>query len=299
MTGAGSGWRRFWSDAPTAAGGATLANLPPQLQQRLDAPWSRLAAALPHRAKVLDLATGGGIVLTLLRQRRATLVLTGVDAAARLPQMAGMTLKGGVHTERLPFRDGSFAAVTSRFGIEYGPLDEGAAEAARVCRSDGQICFIVHHADSPVLRHNRDRARALRWVAHDSGWMDKAANLVRARATTALPTPDAFRTAAHEAEALFPGQSVVGEFLVGLVQLLDAGLGRPGVALPGLDALTERANEELGRLEALFGAACDALRLNALTDALSQGGFSLAPVATIDDRPGGDPLAWLIEGRRL
>lgn len=291
-------WERYWRDAPAAASGATLSDLPAAVRQRLDAPWARLAAALPPKAKVLDLATGGGIVLALLKQAKANLVLTGVDAAPELPKRPGMTLKGGVATERLPFPDASFAAVTSRFGIEYGPLDIGAAEAARVCRPGAHICFILHHADSPVLRHNRDRLKALRWAAHESGWMEKAANLVRARAAAALPTPAAFRTAPGEAAKHFPGQSVGPEFLTGLVQLLDAGLGRPGAAVPGLTVLSERANDEIGRLDALLGAACDADRLAVLTRALAYGGVALAPVGTIDERPGGEPLAWLVEGRR-
>ena len=291
-------WGRLWREAPVAASGATLADLPPAMQQRLDAPWARLAAVLPPRAKVLDLATGGGIVLTLLKQARSNLVLTGVDASPVLPKRPGMTLKGGVSIERLPFADASFAAVTSRFGIEYGPLATSAAEAARVCRPGAHICFVLHHADGPVVRHNRERLTALRWVAHESGWVEKAANLVRARAATALPTPAAFRAAAADAASRFPGQSVGPEFLTGLVQLLDAGLGRPGARVPALKSLVERANGEIGRLEALSAAACDEQRLTELTDALVRGGIILAPSATIDERSGGAPLAWLVEGRR-
>ena len=291
-------WDRFWRDAPAAANGATLADLPPAMQQRLDAAWFRRGGALPPRARVLDLATGGGIVLARLRQYRPNLLLTGVDAAQALPKRRGMTLKGGILTERLPFPDASFAAVTSRFGIEYGPLARGAGEAARVSRPGAHICFVLHHGDSPVLRHNRERLKALRWAAKDSGWVDKAANLVCARATAAIPTPAAFRMAAAEASERFPAQSVGPEFFAGLIQLLDAGLGRPGASVPGLKALIQRADDEIGRLEALLGAACDTQRLTELTDALTRGGIALAPVGTIDERPGGEPLAWLVEGRR-
>lgn len=298
MTGPRDDWGRYWREVAVTSG-ATLADLPAPVQQRLDAPWSTLAAALPRGGRVLDLATGGGVVLAMLRHRRRDLKLTGVDAATAPPSRSGMALKGGVSIDALPFRDGSFDAVTSRFGIEYATLTRAAAEAARVCRTGGRICFVVHHAQSPVLRHNRARYDALRWASRDSGWMEVAANLVRARETMALPTPTSLRAAAADAMQRFPSQTAATDFLAGLLQLLDAGLGRPGVAVPGLAALATRADDELSRLEALFEAACDDARLEIITAALGDCGIELAPVETIDERPGGEPLAWLIGGRKL
>lgn len=290
-------WGRYWRDVAHGSR-ATLADLPTPVQQRLDAPWPRLAAQLPRGARVLDLATGGGIVLAMLKHRRRDLKLTGVDTALDLPMRSGMTLKGGVAVEALPFREASFDAVTSRFGIEYGPLAQTGSEAARVCRRGGRICLVVHHADSEVLRHNRARHAALRWALIESGHMDMAANLVAARANLPLPTPATFRSAPADAAARFPDQSAAAEFLTGLLQLLDAGLGRPGIKLPGLSELAARAEGELSRLEALFAAACDEERLALLTDALVQGGVALAPIDMVCERDGGAPLAWLVEGQR-
>lgn len=295
MSAAQTGWAGFWQDEPAAESGATLANLAPELRDCLDAPWHAFAAGLPARARVLDLATGGGVVLDLLRRHRGDLALTGVDAAPKLPKRRGMTLRGGVWLDRLPFADASFDAVASRFGIEYGPLPAGAAEAARVLRPGGALCLLVHHAQSNVLRHNRERRDALQWAAHDSGWASKAANVARTRMAAALPVPPAFRAAAADAALRFPGQSAAWEFLTGLAQVLE--LGPRSGAEAGVGQLVVRADGELARLDALIGAACDADRLAELTGALARGGVQLAPVRTVDE-PGGAPLAWVVEGRK-
>ncbi len=295
MSTANAGWTAFWENEPAAEAGATLANLPTALRDLLDAPWSAFAASLPGKGRVLDLATGGGVVLDLLHRQRADLALTGVDAVRRLPKRRGMVLRGGIRTDRLPFPDASFDAATSRFGIEYGPLGAGAREAARVLRPGGTIGMLLHHADSNVLRHNRARRAALGWAACDSGWVGKAINLARTRMAIALPVPPAFRAAPAEAAARFPEQSAAWEFLTGLAQILER------VAPPDSEAaimqLAARAEAELTRLDELLGAACDADRLAELTRAFVSAGVQIAPVRTIDE-PDGVPLAWWVEGRK-
>lgn len=293
MKASNEAWAGFWRDEPDAASGATLANLPEPLQRRLDQPWRDLAVSLQTKAKVLDLATGGGIVLELLRRQRRDLDLLGVDSAAQLPKRQGMSLKGGVSTECLPFADSRFDAVTSRFGIEYGDLDAGASEAGRVLRPGGYLCLIIHHNKSNVVAHNRARREALQWAAHGSGWTEKALNVAKARRTLFLPTPPAFGTAPAEGAALFPGQSVAWEFLTGLKQLLDSGAPEGQIT-----RLAFQADEEIVRLDALLSAACDGARLARLTAALDRSGIKLAPPRTIDE-PDGALLAWLIEGRKL
>lgn len=285
-------WGGFWQDEPSAAGGATLANLPRPLQERLDAPWRDFARTLPAKAKVLDLATGGGIVLDLLRRQRRDLGLIGVDTASNLPKRPGMTLKGGVSTEHLPFADDSFGGITSRFGIEYGALEKGGSEAGRVLRTGGRLCLLIHHNKSEVIRHNRARREALHWASRESGWTEKALNIARARRTMVMPTPPAFRTASAEAATRFPDQSAAWEFLTGLNQLMEAGAPESVIR-----QLAARADGELARLDALMAAACDVSRLTQLTSSLENAGITLEPQRTIDE-PNNTPIAWLIEGRK-
>lgn len=295
MTDEQAGWSGFWQGEPAASAGATLANLSPDLRNRLDAPWAAFADALPAKARVLDLATGGGIVLDLLRRMRTDLALTGVDATPKLPTRPGMTLRGGIWLDRLPFDNACFEAVTSRFGIEYGPLGSSASEAARVLRPGGALCLLLHHAGSKVLLHNRARRDALHWAARESGWVTKAVNLARTRKAIAMPTPPTFRAAAASSVARFPTQPAAWEFLTGLAQVLELVPRADGEA--AVLQLLARAEGELARLDALVAAACDTDRLAELTDALTQGGIELAPVRTVDEADG-TPLAWHIAGRK-
>lgn len=287
-----SAWSGFWRDEPSATSGATLAQLPEALRESLDAPWRDLARSLPTRAKILDLATGGGVVLEILRRERRDLNLTGVDTASNLPKRSGMTLKSGVSVERIPFPDGRFDAVTSRFGIEYVNLERGASEATRILKVGGRICFIVHHAKSNIVRHNRARREALCWAARESGWTEIALATVRARRVLRIPTPSALGDAQTDSIARFPDQSVAHEFLTGLKQLLDSGATEAQII-----ALQLRADEELSRLASLLTAACDEDKLLQLTNALTQGGVSLHPARPISE-PDGIPLAWCVEGRK-
>ena len=244
---------------------------------------------------VLDLATGGGIVLDLLGHSRADLKLTGVDAAPGLPKRAGLTLIGEMTTDRLRFPAGKFDGVTSRFGIEYGPLSEGGAEAARVLKPGGRLCFVLHHAGSRVLQHNRARRAALHWAAIQSGWVDKALNVARMRESLPVPVPPGFRAAAEEAKARFPGQSVAWEFLTGMAQVLEA--GPRGGGEPMIRELVSRADDELARIDTLTAAACDDDRLAVLTQALERTGVAVEPGEVIAE-PDGTPLAWLVTGHK-
>ena len=295
MSGARAAWAGYWEGDPAAQSGAALANLAPELRDRLDAPWRALAAALPPKARVLDLATGGGVVLGLLQAERRDLNLIGVDAAARLPARPGMSLRGGITTDALPFREASFDAVTSRFGIEYGPLSSGGAEAGRVLAPGGALCLVIHHHRSKVLGHNRARRTALHWAAYESGWIGKALSFARGRLVLPMPTPPGFRSAAAEGATRYPDQPVAWEFLTGLAQVLELAPPREGEAMIG--QLLARAADELSRLDALAAAACDEARLAELASGLEGAGLRLDPVETIDE-PDGVPLAWLVEGRK-
>lgn len=285
-------WSTFWQAEPDSAGGATLANLPSAIQALLDTPWRDLSRTLPPKTKVLDLATGGGIVLSMLRQLRRDLHLTGVDAVSQLPVRTGMKLRAGISTDSLPFPDESFGAVTSRFGIEYGSLEAGAAEAARVLALDGVLCLVIHHADSSVLKHNQLRKAALQWAAFDSGWVDKAIAVVRARRSFMMPTPPALKIAANDAAKRYSGQSAAWEFLTGLAQLLDAGANEAAVR-----ALAMKADSELARIATLADAACDAQRLGQLTESFRDNGVAIDPPTVIME-PGGLPLAWYVKGKK-
>lgn len=294
-------WSDYWCDpASGAETSASFGGTDPQTRAVMDRVWHDFARALPRRGRVLDLATGGGIVLATIRSVRPDLVLTGVDGAARLPKAPrGASIEAGIACELLPFPDAAFDAVTSRFGIEYAELESAASEAARVLRPQGKLRFLLHHRDSALLRHNLARLEALRWAARESGYLATAANLARARRFAGLPTPAQLRGGPEEARRRFPGQPAAWEVLTAIVQTLDRGAAHPPrETMDALATLEHLADGEIGRLEALARAACDAGRVDSLRQTLAAGGVLTEPAVLVTTSAAGAVLAWQLDGAK-
>jgi SAM-dependent methyltransferase len=103
------------------------------------------AASVGARARVLDVATGPGVLASRAARRGAPQVV-GVDLAPRMIALAaaqypGIDFRQG-DAENLPFSDQSFDAVVSNFGIGHFPRPELAArEFARVLAPHGVVAL--------------------------------------------------------------------------------------------------------------------------------------------------------------
>lgn len=112
------------------------------------------AAACASGTRVLDVATGPGIVAFTAATRGAASVV-GVDLAPRMLRLASAAYPGidfcQADAESLPIPDRSFDTVVSNFGIGHFPRPERAlAEFVRVVSSEGAVA--VSWWDLPV-RH--------------------------------------------------------------------------------------------------------------------------------------------------
>jgi SAM-dependent methyltransferase len=294
-----------WSDFWGAGGAGPESGCLPKALQRIDAVqrrvWAQAATPLRPRARVLDLATGDGAVLGKIRAHRSDLKLIGVDSAERLPPgPRGVTLKPRVPMEALPFAGGSFDLVTSQFGFEYGDQPAIAREIARVLVQGGQYCLVVHHADGPIVAHNRARRGGLGWAVEGSGLLTQAKALAQARQSVALPTPQRFATAPLEARQRFPGQAVAEEFVTAILQTLELGRGHPGVAqLAALDDLERRGRNEMARIDALQAAACSAEDIDAIIDLFEAEGLQAQAPHLLRETDSHPPFAWRLTGRLL
>jgi demethylmenaquinone methyltransferase/2-methoxy-6-polyprenyl-1,4-benzoquinol methylase len=106
---------------------------------------------------VLDLACGTGDIATLVRERRAGLVV-GLDLAPRMLALARRK-DGGVHylagdMGALPLSASSVDLVTTGYGLRNVPdLDVALAEIARVLKPGGRLLSLdFSRPDSAIVR---------------------------------------------------------------------------------------------------------------------------------------------------
>jgi len=158
------GWRHYWRENRLAA--CVPDN--PNSAAAIETHWSGFFSELPAGKRVLDIATGNGVLLAwAARATRAAgreLTLTGIDLAdidpARyLPEhqidLAATRFVGNTAAESLPFADGSFDVVVSQYGLEYADLELALSESARVLVSGGQLHWLAHGIDSIVVAQGR------------------------------------------------------------------------------------------------------------------------------------------------
>jgi len=266
-------WSAYWAGAHATA---CLPGAPPDVEALLADGWRRFASSLPQGARLLDLATGAGAVLAVIGQARRDLLLRGVDSAA-VP--AGQPeLTGGVDIAALPFADAAFDAVTSQFGVEYaGPA--ALAEAARVLAPGGRLRFVVHHAASRAVAHNRARHDAIAALA-DAGLFRLARQAVVRAEDPALARAVAAARARHAA------QSVTAELPAALAQALAG-----PAPLAAIAALETKAGHERARLAAMQAAARDEAGIAAMAAALGAAGLADVTRAAVPARA---PIAWVL-----
>ncbi len=126
-----------WASGDYGIIGTTLQIVGENLAEACDLRWDE---------RVLDVAAGNGNA-TLAAARRGCQVTSTDYVASLLEQGAARAAAEhlSVHfqaadAEALPFKDGSFDAVLSTFGVMFAPDQEkAAAELARVCRPGGRI----------------------------------------------------------------------------------------------------------------------------------------------------------------
>lgn len=261
--------------------------------------WAEFAEGLPRKARVLDLGTGDGAVLSELSRSRGDLKLTGVDSASSLPApKKPFKLLAGVQMERLPFAERRFEAVCSQFGFEYGACDLVAPEIARVLLGGGRFQLLIHHRASPVVAQGQLRRAALHWAVAESGWFEKARNLLEARRSMRLATPPAFADAVAAARKVV-AEPVAAEVIAAVHQIVQQGEREPPPgALQRLSRLAADVHEEIARLDALDQAARDRGEIAEIEKLLTGACLTVESPTEVIEPSTGAAFAWLVRGSR-
>jgi len=270
-------WETFYRSGALATGPAGEDGL---YDQEVRQAWSEFFSTLPADARVLDIGTGNGVIALIASETAAARGMRwqihGTDLARIDPlrhvanaaeRFAGVTFHAGVATERLPFDDASFDAVSGHYALEYSDIPAALAQIHRVLKPGGDAQFILHHTESALVRSARNSMREVDLVLnqtriyrrlHRLVSMDQVPKATMDRATRELVA--AIRTLKLElaqAQARHPGAGRILSVALDAVQKLLAARreGRPEVV--GLDV--DRAEEEMRaawrRLNDLVGHA--------------------------------------------
>lgn len=293
------GWLDYWSSGQKSGPSSCLPAGSDAIQNSQQSIWREYGRKLPKKASVLDLATGDGAVLKMIRRHRPDLRLVGIDASPTLPAAPkGIKLKPGISMKQLSFKSESFDAITSRFGFEYAGNKQSVDEITRVLRRRGSFLFIIHHRDGPVVRFNMIRRAALQWVVHEQRLIEKAMEFTLNPLTVKLPVPDLFRAAVGIASDLHPQSTASAELSQAIwLTLRNRNNGPIGSAQDALLELKRRVEGELQRLDDLERAACSEESVTQYQRWFETRGFS---VKKITDHDGVDPApyCWILKGYR-
>jgi SAM-dependent methyltransferase len=272
--------QRGWVDYWKADCAASCEPENPATARAIALLWQGWFAGFPDGTRILDVATGNGIVLAhaaaAARAQHRRFSLTGIDQAdidpprylRNLdPDLRTARFIGSVAAEALPFADGSFDLVASQYGLEYADLERALDEVARVLVNGGRLVWLAHSASSEIVRQHRRQAQELDFLLARDGPVAAMRRFVAALDARQDPRGAAARLnedlagAAEYCRTHAPATSV-REILDGFAALVEHGQGRGAVALAAPLAEAERrlhAHRE--RILSLLDAALTPERL--------------------------------------
>ncbi|MDX1516786.1 MAG: methyltransferase domain-containing protein [Woeseiaceae bacterium] len=220
--------------------------------------WRDFFRALPAGARIVDIGSGNGaipaIAIDVSRTEKLDFGihatdLAEIDPVEHVPDgrrlFAGVHFHPGVPAHELPFANASVTAVTGHYALEYTDVADTLREIARVLAPRGHALFIIHHADSVVVRN------ALESLGHAELLLEQERVFQRLREFFGVgPASDAAAAKAAELNAISArlrdvaaasmNPFLINETLQSLQQLFDA---RLSAAREQIVALL-RGNEE-------------------------------------------------------
>ncbi len=280
--------------------------------------WASVVQSLPQgAAAVLDLGCGNGAASLALLATGAKAAITAIDEAnidpARfLPDRAGalsrITFRPRVQMEELPFEDGSFDAVVSQFGIEFGPMPKTATEIARVLKPGGFMAALVLPYNSEAVQEAKRALKQCRYLLTESKMFEHAVAMVNAyhKAAPELQEPqmqaslDEFRKIVEKAFAKFSEKeiNVLSVIVNALYQVF--GMRKTATEQDQIFAI-ENARTHLAhyaaRAQDTARAAVD-INMGALRGSLAAAGLHLADIRSIQSSGYQGLLAYQLFARK-
>ncbi|KWV95450.1 class I SAM-dependent methyltransferase [Erythrobacter sp. AP23] len=253
-------WKDFWAAQNASSAPAVVSTQWDAITRAQFDVWTDFLREVKGGAKVLDIATGAGKVLHMMRATRPDLELYGIDIAQDFPDPPHKTkLVGGVHMEEMPFDDGQFDVVVSQFGFEYGDTEAGAKEILRVLHAEGRMAFMVHRGDGPIVAHNRKRIEQISWLRDENSLFSRIVEMIPVDSSISQEAYDFAKDLAARGERKFGLGSVAWEIPEAVRRTLILGAKGSREKLIGtLDLIEEQAESEVDRIRSLLVASAAA-----------------------------------------
>lgn len=155
--------------------------------------WRAIFVDVSPGDRVLDLATGNGALpLLLSREKGEDVWVDAVDLATVAPawhqisRYPNIRFHSRTTVESLPFADASFDLIVSQFGLEYVVRPVALLECIRVMKPSASAAFVMHHADSVLVKVGRAEAANQALLLAPDGMLAAASQVIpwieRARA---------------------------------------------------------------------------------------------------------------------
>lgn len=274
-------WSKYWTQASGKVG--CLPGAPDALGNLLDGIWFVLAQNLDSGAKVVDLACGNGVVGGSMLSANRDLDITGVDYAdVDEKNDASYPIMGSTSITQMPFDDASFDCAVSQFGLEYADPKESGAELTRILKPGSTMRFIIHNADSPIVKSNLKRQEILDHIYY--------APVIRSHA---------MNQQLNELQSDFDG--LIGKYgqeplIIEIASAIRSTLSDPKPAREkALTDLWEGMAQEMTIINALRSAAVSQDDLEAWLSSLGKE-FTFSPPETVSYE--NNILCWSISGTR-
>jgi len=307
------GWQSYWREDRLAA------CMPddPVAADVIEAHWYAFFSDLDSGTRVLDVATGNGVLLLWAARAAAgrgrRLRCVGVDLADIDPQRYLARYRdelGDTHflantpAESLPFDDASFDILVSQYGLEYADLEAGLDEAARVLKPGGTLRWLAHSGDSAIVAQGRGQLREIRMLLARRGPFARMQAFVEAQGVGARlkrATRD-LTGALREAEAYcheHPEAQLLRQLCAGILDTANnLARYRPDDVTRWLEDNRLRLRAQGQRVGDLQEACLDAARLQRVRDRLDGGAWHSVECRSLESEPGGVVLGKLFHAVR-
>ena len=251
-------------------------------------------------SRIVDIASGAGSIYGCLDRPQQHL-LHAVDISHEALMMLRQRLPGtetvACSAANVPFRDRTFDAVVSQFGVEYAGHD-AFLEAGRLVAPRGRLVILCHYRDGYI--DNRNQAQlAGATLVRDSAFIDLALEL-----TSAAFAGDAARNEAA-VSAFIPAERQVSETVrnqpdgvhahlyLGFRKLYEQRQDyRPQDITGWLDQMRGEVDKSIYRLSNIISVALsedDMKNISARLAQRSLESIGFEPFASAADAP---PVAW-------